>query len=144
MPEIHQSTVVPYSATQMFELVENVEAYPQFLPWCERASVLSRSTTVVRARLLVRKSRLHYEFTTDNYPQAPHRLELRLVDGPFNKLRGIWGFIDNALGSRVSLDLEFEFSNRILAATLSPLFKAVTGSMVEAFKTRAMTVYGSR
>lgn len=144
MPEIHQSTVVAYSATQMFQLVDNVEAYPRFLPWCERAEVLSRSTDVVRARLLVRKSRLHYEFTTDNYPQPPHRLELRLVDGPFKRLRGMWGFIDNALGSRVSLDLEFEFSSRLLAATLSPLFKAVTGSMVEAFKTRAVAVYGTR
>ncbi|MSR15850.1 MAG: type II toxin-antitoxin system RatA family toxin [Gammaproteobacteria bacterium] len=142
MSEIHQSTSVAYSAAQMFELVNNVEAYPAFLPWCDAALVLSRSASTSRVRISVRKGVLKYTFTTDNYPQAPCQLELRLVDGPFKQLNGLWRFIDNALGSRVSLDLRFEFSNRVVAATLSPLFKAVTSSMVEAFKQRATVVYG--
>jgi ribosome-associated toxin RatA of RatAB toxin-antitoxin module len=144
MSEIHQSTVVAYSAAQMFDLVDQVEAYPEFLPWCEEASVLSRSESMVRARLSVRKGPLHYTFTTDNYRQPPQQLEIRLVDGPFKQLSGCWKFADNVFGSRVSLDLEFEFSNRLVAATLSPLFKAVTGSMVDAFKHRALVVYGPR
>jgi coenzyme Q-binding protein COQ10 len=144
MSEIHQSAAVPHSAVQMFELVENINAYPQFLPWCENAEVLSRSVDSVRARLTVKKGRLRYTFTTDNVAQPPHQLELRLVDGPFKRLSGVWRFVDNALGSRVSLDLQFEFSNRILAATLSPLFKTIAGSMVDAFKKRAAEIYGPR
>ncbi len=144
MPEIHQSTVVGYSATQMFDLVDKIEDYPQFVPWCESAVVVTRNATAVRACLAVRKGALHYTFTTDNYLQPPDQLELRLVDGPFKHLAGMWRFVDNAVGSRVSLDLKFEFSNRLLAVTLSPLFKAVTGSMVDAFKRRAAIVYAPR
>ena len=89
MPEIHQSTVVGYSATQMFDLVDKIEDYPQFVPWCEQAVVVTRNATAVRARLCIRKAALHYTFTTDYYPQPPHQLELRLVDGPFKTLRNL-------------------------------------------------------
>ena len=142
MAEIHQSAVVAFSARQMFALVNDITRYPEFLPWCAKAECLTQTLDVVRARLTVAKGGLHYTFTTDNHAQWSTQLEMRLVDGPFRRLHGIWQFVDNPLGSKVSLDLEFEFANRILATALSPLFKVVTGSLVNSFKQRAEQLYG--
>lgn len=142
MSEVHESAVVAYSAAQMFALVNDFAEYPTFLPWCQKAECLSQSPVVVRARLTVSKGRFHYTFTTDNQLQPPSRLEMQLVDGPFKRLYGLWSFADNPLGCEVSLDLEFEFANRILATALSPLFKAVTGSLINSFKLRAEALYG--
>src|SRR5262245_17237912 len=105
MSEIHQSTVVGFSAAQMFALVNDVEQYPAFLPWCEKAECLVASPASVRARLTVAKGGLRYSFTTDNRLEPPHRLELNLVDGPFRRLQGVWSFSDTPLGCRVTLDL---------------------------------------
>ncbi len=143
MPTITQTEVVPFSAAQMFALVDAVERYPEFLPWCERALVTIRTPSLARARLDVRKGRLHYSFTTDNHLRAPHEIELRLVDGPFKRLHGTWHFAENALGCRVTLTLDFEFANRIVGAAIGPLFKVMTGSLVNCFKQRAVVLHGS-
>ncbi len=142
MAEVHQSAIVAFSAAQMFALVNDVSRYPEFLPWCEKAECLAQTLDTMRARLTVAKGRLRYVFTTDNRQTPFLQLEMRLVDGPFKRLHGVWRFVDNPLGSRVSLDLEFEFANRILAAALSPLFKTITGSLVNSFKQRADDLYG--
>ena len=142
MPTINQVEMVPYAAAQMFELVNAVELYPEFLPWCERAEVAIRTPSLIRARLDVRKGRLHYRFTTDNHLRAFEQIDMRLVDGPFKQLQGTWRFIDNALGSRVSLNLDFEFANRIVGAAIGPLFKVMTSSLVARFKQRAEILYG--
>ncbi len=142
MAEVHQSALVAFSAAQMFALVNDVPRYPEFLPWCEKAECLVQTADSMRARLTVAKGRLGYVFTTDNQQAPPWRLEMRLVDGPFKRLHGVWQFVDNPLGSKVSLDLEFEFANRLLAATLSPLFRTITGSLVNSFKQRANDLYG--
>ena len=144
MSEIRQSALVGYTAEQMFTLVNDVAQYPSFLPWCEKAECLAASATTLRARLTVAKGRLRYSFTTDNVLTPPHRIELQLVDGPFKQLQGVWTFADTPLGCKVMLELKFEFANRILAATLSPLFKAVTGSLVGSFRQRAESLYGAR
>ena len=142
MFEIHQSAITPHTASQMFELVNDVERYPLFLPWCHAATVLARSPTVVRARIAIRKAKLDYEFTTDNHLTAPHRLEMCLVEGPFKRLNGAWRFEENVLGCRVALDLEYEFANRIASLALAPIFKAIAGSLVESFKARAAELHG--
>ncbi len=142
MAEIHQASIVPFNAAQMFGLVNGVARYGEFLPWCERAEVLSESDTAMRARLFVRKGKLHYMFTTDNRLQPPYRIEMTLVDGPFKRLHGTWRFEDNPLGCRVCFDLDYEFASKLLGLTLSPLFKAVTGSLVQSFKDRARQLYG--
>lgn len=142
MSAIRQSAIVGYSAAQMFALVDDVARYAEFLPWCEKAEVLTVDAEAMRARLSVAKGGLRYSFTTDNRRETPARIEMRLVDGPFKRLHGLWRFADTPLGCRVSLELEFEFANRILAATLSPLFKAITGSLVSSFKQRAEALYG--
>ena len=142
MFEIHQSAVVPYRAAQMFELVNAIESYPQFLPWCYAATVLASTPTVVRARIAVRKAKFDYAFTTDNSLEPPSRLAMRLIEGPFKTFNGEWRFDENALGCRVSLDLEYEFANRLSSFALAPIFKVIANSLVESFKARADQVYG--
>lgn len=144
MSEVHQSATVAYPATQMFALVNDIRRYPEFLPWCEAADCLLEAPHEVRARLTVAKGPLRYTFTTDNRLTPPGRIDLCLVDGPFRRLQGRWGFTDNPLGCKVSLDLEFEFASRVLAATLSPLFKVITGTLVSSFRQRAEALYGRR
>lgn len=144
MPSIKQSEIVPYSAAQMFGLVNDVEAYPQFMPWCERAWVDARSESRIRAGLAVRKGKIHYCFTTDNDLTPCRRIDMRLVDGPFKKLHGIWQFADYQVGCRVSFDLDFEFANRLVGTALAPLFKIMTSSLVGSFRQRADSLYGRR
>lgn len=144
MSEVHQTANVAYPAAQMFSLVNDVRRYPEFLPWCEAAECLQESPLAVTARLTVAKGPLRYTFTTDNRLTPSARIEMCLVDGPFRRLHGVWGFRDNPLGSVVSLDLEFEFASRVLAATLSPLFKVITGTLVSSFRQRAEALYGRR
>jgi len=143
MHEIHQSVVVPYTAEQMFNLVNDVERYPAFLPWCYAAAVLSSKPGVLRARVSVRKAKFDYSFTTDNYLTSPNRLEMRLVDGPFKRFGGAWRFDASALGCRVSLDLEYEFLNRLSSLALAPIFKSIAGSLVVSFRNRADQLYGA-
>ncbi|MSQ67058.1 MAG: type II toxin-antitoxin system RatA family toxin [Gammaproteobacteria bacterium] len=144
MPHIKQSELVPYTAAEMYALVVDFECYPKFLPWCERAWVVSREGHSQRAGLVVRKGALHYTFTTDNLGQPPHRIEVRLASGPFRRLVGCWEFTQNALGTRVMLNIDFEFENRLVGVALSPLFKVMTGSLVASFRQRAVAVYGQR
>lgn len=144
MPVINQTEQVPYSAEQMYALVDDFEAYPAFLPWCECSWVVSREGALTRAGMAVRKGRVHYSFVTDNTGEPPHRIAIRLADGPFQRLAGSWTFAPNALGCRVTLALDFEFENRLVGAVLSPVFKMMTGSLVASFRQRAATVYGRR
>ena len=126
----------------MYALVDDVPRYPEFLPWCVKAEVLAQTEATMRARVSVAKGALSYSFTTDNVRRPPESIEMTLVDGPFKRLQGAWRFVDTPLGCKVSLALEFEFANRLLALTLSPLFKAVTGSMVASFRQRAEALHG--
>ncbi len=142
MAEIRQSAIVAYSAEQMFSLVDDVARYPEFLPWCEKAELLADTDTTLRARLSVAKGKLRYAFTTDNVRTRPNTIEMKLVDGPFKHLHGVWRFTDTPLGCKVSLELEFEFASRIIALSLSPVFKAITGSLVNSFKQRAESLHG--
>jgi len=126
----------------MFALVNDVEAYPDFLPWCDEATILSEDAGRVQARLTVNKGRFRYSFTTINRIEADRTIELGLVDGPFRKLHGIWRFEDADGGCTVHFQLEFEFTNRLLGTALNAVFKPIADSLVDAFKRRAFVVYG--
>ena len=145
MPRIQRSAVVPYSADQMFQLVNDVEAYPVFLPWCRSARVLSTGDDWIRARIEMAKGALHRSFTTRNLLEPGRRIRIRLEDGPFHRLEGDWHFEprDNG-GSRVELDLEFEFAGRMLSAVLGPVFNQIASSLVDSFVRRAHAVYRPR
>jgi len=140
---IQRTAWVPYSAEQMFDLVNDVSSYPEFLPHCRSARVLESRGDRVKATIELAKGALHKSFTTVNHLEGPHRIEMRLVQGPFRHLHGAWTFTPEAgRGTRVELDLEFEFAGRLMALAIGPVFNHVANSLVDAFVTRARDVHG--
>ncbi len=143
MTTIHKSALVPYSAEQMYKLVDDVETYPDFLPWCKAAEEISRNQDEVEASLDISHSGVHKSFTTRNRLQPGQSIEMQLVEGPFKHLNGIWRFETlGEAGSKVGLELEFEFSSKLLGMTFGPLFSKIANSLVDAFIQRAQKVYG--
>jgi ribosome-associated toxin RatA of RatAB toxin-antitoxin module len=142
MPTISKSVLVAYSAAQMFAVVDDVEAYPTFLPWCKSARVLSRNGDELRAQIEMARGALHKSFSTCNRRQQDKMIEIRLLEGPFRHLEGFWRF--DALGEKackVSLDLDFEFSSRVVGMALGPVFSQIAGTLVDAFQKRAVAIY---
>jgi len=143
MAIINRSALVRYSASQMFTLVDDIEAYPEFLPWCKSATVLSRDEDEVHATLELSRAGIHKSFTTCNRLQKGKMIEMRLVEGPFRHLEGFWRFDKlSEQACKISLDMEFEFTSRILEVTLGPVFNQITNSLVDAFCERAVNRYG--
>jgi len=127
----------------MFQLVDDVAAYATFLPWCSRSEELSRSEDVVEATLELRKGAMRKAFTTRNTKKLNESISLELLDGPFRHLAGGWTF--KALGEdgcKVSLELEFEFENKLVDLVFASFFEEVCGSLVDAFTRRAADVLG--
>lgn len=142
---IHKSALVAYTPAEMYALVSDIEAYPEFLPWCRAARILWRGDDEVKACIDMAKGSLHKAFTTHNRHQANKMIEMRLVEGPFERLEGYWRF--DLLGDKackVSLDLEFEFANRMLSMMIGPVFSQIANTLVDAFQQRAVQVYGKR
>lgn len=143
MTTIHKQALVSYSARQMYELVNDIDSYVDFLPWCGSSRVLSRDADVIRATVEIAHGSLRKAFTTKNRLQQDKMIEMRLEDGPFKHLEGFWRF--DVLGDqacKVSLDLEFEFSNRLVGMAMGPVFSQIANSLVDAFCKRAVDVYG--
>lgn len=140
---IERSALVGYSAEQMYALVNDVENYPYFMDGCVGAEVLSLGENTVEARLDLKKGGLEKSFITRNTLVPNERIELHLLQGPFKTLEGIWKF--QALtqqACKVSLDLRFEFENRILAIAADPWFESVGNKLVSSVVDRAQQVYG--
>lgn len=144
MRKVARSALVPYTASEMFALVDDVEAYPRFLPWCDEARVESRSDDVLVATLGVHLGPLHKRFTTRNTRRGVEAIEMELVGGPFRHLQGGWRFRELAEGCEVSLELEFEFENRLTNRMFGMLFEQTVNSLVDAFARRARELYGPR
>lgn len=131
-----------YSAQQMFDLINDIEAYPQFMDGCTGARILARGDDWVEARLELSKAGVSQSFVTRNQLQPPLSMTLNLVDGPFKYLRGEWRFSplgDNAC--KVSFTLEFELQNRLLGLAVGKLFEAVSNRQVDALCARAKALY---
>lgn len=145
MTVIHRHALVPYTAAQMFALVDEIETYPDFLPWCTSTSVISRNQDEVRATIALSKSGVNKAFTTCNRNQQDKMIEIRLLEGPFKHLQGFWRFDPlGEDGCKISLDMEFEFANKILSMAVGPVFSQIASSLVAAFEKRAVDVYGRR
>jgi ribosome-associated toxin RatA of RatAB toxin-antitoxin module len=143
MRQVDRSALVPYSPAQMFALVQDIEGYPQFVPWVSAAQVLSRTDTEVIGQLEMERAGLKEKFTTRNTLMPPNRMDLRLVDGPFKLLEGRWSFDPIAdKGSRIGLTIRFEFANAMLSLMLSKSFEKSCAQLVDAFVDRARSVYG--
>ncbi len=143
MREVRRSALVPYTVAQMYELVADVERYPEFLPWCSAATVLERDGERVVARLSLARGRARASFTTTNRLVPGEFLEMRLLDGPFTALDGRWDFkaIGDA-GSRVDLRVAFETRGSLAGLVLAPVFEGVCNQLVDSFARRARQVYG--
>ncbi len=142
MTTVRRLAFVPFSAEQMFDLVNDVASYPKFLPWCAGSEILMREPERMRARLRLKKGPLDASFTTDNRLEPGRSITLSLVDGPFSRLHGQWHFEPADGGSMVRLEMEFEFSGKLLGKVFATAFRPIADSLVEAFKTRAYAVYG--
>jgi len=143
MPAVRTAEIIPVSSKQMFELVNDIEAYPEFLPWCSDARIERQFRNGIVATVSVAKGPMHQSFTTENHNREFDRIEMGLLKGPFKHFRGVWRFDDVSDGCRVSFDLDFEFSNRLLAIALSKIFETITESMIKAFRRRARDIHGS-
>lgn len=144
MRKIDRSALVPYSAAEMFALVDNIEAYPEFLPWCASAKVHVRSDELVEATLDIRRAGIHKSFKTRNRTRANERIDIALVSGPFRHLAGGWRF--QALedrASKVSLQLEFDIEHAIASLFFGRVFAEISSSLVDAFTRRADDVYSA-
>lgn len=143
MRKVNRSALVPYSADQMFNLVDDVESYPSFLPWCNDATVHSRDEDTVEATLELHKGSVSNHFTTRNTRHRPEAIDLALVGGPFRHLQGGWRFKDLGEGGcKVSLELDFEFDSMMVDLMFGSFFEQTCNSLVDAFTRRAESVYG--
>jgi ribosome-associated toxin RatA of RatAB toxin-antitoxin module len=129
----------------MYALVDAVEDYPKFLPWCGGATVIHRDEQVTRATILINYHGIRQSFTTENAKRAPEEMLIRLVEGPFRMLDGTWRFTALAdRGCKVELKLRYEFSSRILAKLLGRVFDHIANTLVDAFAKRADQMEGER
>jgi ribosome-associated toxin RatA of RatAB toxin-antitoxin module len=143
MRQVSRSAIVPYPPLAMYELVADVEAYPQFLPGCSAARVQSRSEDELVGSLTLARGPLHTTFTTRNRLAPPDQISMQLIDGAFRDLRGEWGFAAlGEQGCRVTLELAFEFANPVKDMLLGPAFEGICNQLVDAFVERARRVYG--
>lgn len=143
MRKVERTALVPYSAEDMFALVADVEAYPEFLPWCSDVDVHWRRENTVEVTLELRRGGLSKRFRTRNTMTPPQGMQLELVDGPFRHLTGHWHFqpLGDA-GSKVSLVMQFEFDSRVLDLMIGAYFEHICNRLVDAFTSRAAEVYG--
>jgi len=143
MPEVIKTVIVPYTPAQMFALVDDVERYPEFLPWCTAAEVLQCGGESMKATLRIGYRGVRQSFSTENRRHAPNEIRMKLVDGPFRALDGHWRFNDLAgRGCKIEFHLAYEFSSRMLATLVGPVFSHIADTMVEAFVRRADKVHG--
>jgi len=142
MAEVEKSVLVPYSAQEMFALVDAVEQYPQFLPWCGGTQLLLRDSTVTRATIRIKYRGISQSFSTENTKQPPHQIDLRLIDGPFKSLDGSWRFTELGGGCKIELRLHYQFASRMLEKLIGPVFDYIANSLVDAFVKRARALYG--
>lgn len=140
---VQRSALVNYSAQQMFDLVNDIEAYPQYMEGCVGAQVLKREADWVEARLELSKAGVTQSFVTRNQLRAPTTMTMALVDGPFSRLQGCWSF--TPLGDaacKVNFELEFALKNRLLGMAVGKLFESVANKQVDALCARARQIYG--
>jgi ribosome-associated toxin RatA of RatAB toxin-antitoxin module len=141
MSEVNKSMLVGYSAQQMFALVDAVESYPEFLPWCGAAGYRDERRT--RATIEINFHGVRQSFTTENAKEPPHALSMKLVEGPFRTLDGGWRFTDlSGQGCKIDFRLHYVFSSRLLEKLVGPVFSHIANTIVDGFVRRAEKIYG--
>lgn len=143
MTHVRRSALLPYTAKQMYGLVNDINSYPEFIPWCVNCEVEENSINEKRATMHFAKSAIKTSVTTKNELVENEKITMHLVSGPFKNLIGLWQFekIDED-ACKVELDIQFEFSNHLYEKTLGPIFNQVANKLVSAFTDRAREMYG--
>ena len=143
MAQVNKSALVPYSAEQMYKLVDDVNSYHKFLPWCGASEEISREDNVVVASVTIAKGAVNKAFTTRNINHENSKIEMELVDGPFKELQGAWHFTElKENACKVSLELDYEFSSKLLGMVVGPVFNQIANTMVDSFVKQAKVAYG--
>jgi ribosome-associated toxin RatA of RatAB toxin-antitoxin module len=138
MREVKRSALIAESPARMYSLINDIERYPEFVPWCTAARVESRKQGEVVASLTIKRGPLRAEFTTRNLLEPDKRVLMQFVSGPFSVLEGLWTLTPlGDLGCRVELEMRFEFANRVAGTLFAPLFEDTAASLVDAFVRRA-------
>lgn len=142
MNRVSQTMLVPHSAEQMYQLVNNYQRYPEFLPGCISGKTLHQQGNESDAELIVSKAGIRLAFTTHNTMQPNQSIQMKLVEGPFKHLKGEWRFLElDEYSSQISLQLQFAFSNALVEKMFGKIFQQLTSQMVQAFKQRAKEIY---
>lgn len=142
MTRVEKSALIKFSAQQMFDLVNDIESYPQFLPWCNGSRIIKRDANIVEAELSISKGGFQKNFSTRNTLDFGKKMTVELLDGPFSHLSGEWNFLalrDDA--SKITLDLDFELSGKLASLAFGAVFNQICNTMVSSFTQRAKEVY---
>ena len=144
MTKICKQEQVTFSAKEMYSLVNDIESYPEFLPWCTATHVEEDNGNSLIASMSISIGKIKQTFTTANTMKPTESISMRLIEGPFKELNGHWQFKDDHHGGcSISLDMKFEFKNKIMKHMLGTAFQKIIDSLVDAFIERARVVYGS-
>ena len=142
MADVKKNVLVHHSADQMFNLVDRIEDYPLFLPWCGGSEVMERNEKITRGSIRIKYSGVNQSFTTQNTKDFPHRIDLKLIDGPFKVLEGFWIFTPITENTcNIKFHLHYEFSNFFLDKLISPIFSKIANTFVDGFVTQADKIY---
>lgn len=143
MAVVKKSVLIEHSSQQMFDLVDRVEDYPQFLPWCSHTRCEFRNDRKTVATLHINYRSVKSHFTTENDKESPLWMKIKLVDGPFRQLDGLWRFkplADHAC--KIEFQLSYEFSSKMFEKAIGPVFSQIANSFVDAFVKRANEEHG--
>jgi ribosome-associated toxin RatA of RatAB toxin-antitoxin module len=145
MQSVRKSVLVPYAAGEMFELVDAVDRYPQFLPWCAGAHAVASAPACKTARIDIDFHGVRAHFTTDNVSDPPGSIVVTLRDGPFRHLHGQWRFVPlDERACKIEFEIAYEFATHVLERVVGPIFNRIANTFVDAFVRRAEAVYGTR
>lgn len=145
MPSVNKILLMPFSAQQMYDLINDIESYPKFLPWCKTTTIHSRDASRVEATLYIGKGLINQTITTINTMIPHQQINMQYKAGPFKSCEGSWQF--NAVAEdtqcEVIFDINYEFSNMFTALTIEPIFNPITNTLIDAFYKRAVDIYGT-
>lgn len=142
MAAVKKTVLIEFTPRQMFDLVDGVESYPEFLPWCGGTELLARDERTTAARIHINYHGLKAHFATENEKEAPHRMVIRLTEGPFRHLDGLWQFMPlGATACKIEFQLHYEFASKLLEKAVGPVFNHIANTFVDSFVKRAEQIY---
>jgi ribosome-associated toxin RatA of RatAB toxin-antitoxin module len=143
VPEVKRSALLTYSAHSLYDIVNDVSAYPEFLPWCGGVEIHRQDSASMEATIKMKMGKLDHRFKTRNTMIPNESISMSLLEGPFSKLEGEWRFSDiENLGSKIEFELSFEVASPITSAIITPAFTHIANTMVDSFCSRARQLHG--